>query len=715
MLCPRSFASLIAVLCLSAPVAAENLLDRTNCIGVVREFEIGSSSTRAEHDLESAPIILEVPHENQHYIFNTDDPIALVEEWSESGPLVSHKIDQLASDGGSVLNCAEIIVEFRVGERSSSGEKGVSVKARSLEGPNENSTLRILLLDLVDSHTQANSRFDEWHIENYRIAVRFDRISNDETLLKPSTFSGPLQFFPDGARRDSDHVLSVPLDRESPYVVAKDGTPLIPAVVVLCGQPCSEIYGAVQKNAGAHISPNPDRQISVSPAVSDNPVREIQEIVETSPYFRFTTDVAGRNASGGYFTDGFEAVESLACLIEATAPGTGIFFNPPDCSGQLINHIRERHSEFSIRITDDGQWILGTHVPDSPLEKVTITLPDGVNGSTCRMQVNIETEGGSETVQLEFVSRSNPVAYSARIAPPVKPTGGQIAFRIQPSNSADCGGDARRVVTDASSEITIPLLDGGAAKSAVAFVFVPDLGATELELGATGVTTRALAEGLIQVALSAHHRMALTNPGAIFALQQSSGLVLSQSGLKELFSLNADQLRSSNVASRNLEKEVEILSRNRFPFSQVGLLRGVEEVALEARTAGFDKVDFFVVGSIMRNESAVPAKPCAPATFDVIRTGLMEIDDIELRVQLLPIVKLDPGQVPDFSAQHPLTFSANATGQPGGLFRCKVGVKEPIAVYPFYVESWRETHDAIPRLTAAMTDQAAALLQEYVK
>jgi len=700
----------------SIPAAAEDLLVRKGCIDVVKDYGIGAADKRASYSLDGDPIVLTVAEHLTRYVYNEDDPIALVEEWSSAGPQVQHKTDRLSADSGEVLNCAEIVVDFRVGERSSEEEEGYSVRARSLSDITNEAKLRILLLDQVSGMREAENLYRTWEANNHRIAVRFDPIRNGETDLKSKVFSGTLAFFPGGAWGEEEHVLAIPLDEGSPYAIAPNGDPLIPRIIVLCSEACREIYDAVENADATSSSPVSEAVLREVLEPAEDSIGETRPpaIVTESPYASFTTEVAGRTSNGGLFTDGFEDIDGIACLIDAVAPDSGIFFNPPACEGDLIESIAEKQN-ISIRITDGGQWVFGEHVPDTPLQNITVTLPAGVNGATCQMQVAIATLEGTENLQLEYVPGSDPIAYTSLVNPAISPVDGEIVMQLLPSSGPDCGGGARRLVAAASADLSIPLVEAAPAKTAFTYLFIPDFGTNELELGAAGTITRDFSEGLIQAALSAHHRMAVMNPGAIFGIQESLGIALSQNGTEMLFKMNADQLRSSNVAARSLEREAEILSRNTFPFSQNRLVRGLMTLAGEAKRGGFQNVEVVVGGGVMQNDTIVPADPCSPTTFDTVRAGISNIDGLDLRVHLMPIVKLEGGQVPDFSAQQPLTFSANSTGQPGGLFRCAGSTDASLTIYPFYIEAWRETRDAIPRLTAAMTDQIAVLLQEYVK
>ena len=714
----RILGPLIAATCLSTPALAEDILLTKNCIDIVREYEIGAPEQRADHSLDSARIILSVPPDLLDYVYNENDPIALAEDWSPSGPQVAHDMDNIGNSGADVLNCAEIVVDFRVGERTAEGEEGYSVAARTKARTTDEAKLRILLIDRHDREGDAQQQYYEWQKTNYRIGVHFDPLDAGETTLRPSTFSGILDFFPNGAQGQADHVLSIPLPADSKHATAESGEPLIPRLLVICGEPCRQIHDVVQAEGDEPSSPVPDAVVreAMEPETEETvDIGNTRPPQVSDPYATFTTQVAGMNSNGGRFTDGFDTIENLACLVHVIAPESDIFFNPPECTGALLEQISQNRAGMSIRITDDGQWVFGQHVVDTPLERLTVTLPAGVNGSICRMDASIEAPDGPVSVPLEFVPGSDPTAYSGRVTRAISPVNGQFTVRISPSNAADCGGPARRAVVDASAELTVPLLENPTAKTAFTYLFIPDFGTNELQLGATGTTARGLSEGLIQAALSAHHRMAVTNPGAAFDIQESLGIALSQNGSDMLFRLNAEQLRSSNVAAINLDSQVETLSRNSFPFNENSLVRGLMSLSEEARKGGFDKVEFIVAGGVLRNDSIVPAAPCSPATFDTVRAGIAEIEDLDIRVHIMPIVKLEPGQVPDFDVQKPLTFSTNAAGQPGGLFQCTASPNAPMTVYPFYVESWRETRDAIPRLTSAMTDQTAVLLQEYVK
>ena len=717
----RILGPLCATLYLSAPAFAEDLLFRNGCAELVRDYAIGSPEQRVTHSLGAAPIPILVPEDLSNLVYNKSDPIALSEEWSPAGPLVRHKSDILSNDG--VLNCAEIVVDFRVGERITEGQEGRSLYARNFSGEITNAKLRVLALDLVDSRQEALDRYWRWEDSSHRIAVQFDPIINGESILVPSTFSGLMDFFPGGAQGDESHILAVPIEAQSPFAIEESFGPIIQRILVMCSETCSEIYETVQ-NAG-------QASLSAAPSASPVPDTLLSEAIEQpqgtnigdtqppeaslpSPYVSFTIEAAGMT-SGGLSTDGFADAGSFACLVDAVAPGAGVFFNPPDCSGNLVEEIRDRHDRISIRLTDDGQWIFGQHVPDASLERITVTLPAGVNGSLCRMAVTVGASDALTTLPLEYVPGSNPAAYTAQSNPAIPPEDGTVTVRIDPSSAASCGGGPRQVVANAAAQLTIPLLEEPLEKTAFVYLFIPDFGTNELELETTEATARALSQGLVQAALSAHHRLAVTNPDALFRIQESLGISLSQNGSNTLFRLDADQLRNSNVASRNLDEQAEALSRNSFPFSQNQIFRGLTALADEAQRSGFQKIEVLIAGGVMQNDSIVPANPCAPATFDTIRVGISKIEGLDLRAHVMPIVKLEPGQIPDFSAQQPLTFSANATGQPGGLFRCEVGSETPLSVYPFYIESWRETRDAIPRLTAAMTDQAAVLLEEYVK
>jgi hypothetical protein len=515
----------------------------------------------------------------------------------------------------------------------------------------------------------------------------------------------------------------VPLETQSSFAIEESVGPIIPRILVMCSEACSEIYQAVQTSGQANsstisdASPDPDTVLSeIVEQLEGTSLGDVRppEATPPSPHVAYTIEAAGL-MGGGLSTDGFDDVDSLACLVDAVAPDAGVFFNPPECSSALVKEIRDRNGRISIRLNSDGQWIFGEHAADALPERITVTLPGGVNGTLCQMEVTIDVDDSPTTLPLEYIPGSSPAAYTARINSVIRPVDGAVTVRINPSSAAACGGEARQLAATAAPEITIPLLEQQPEKTAFAYLFIPDLGANELELGATEATSRALSRGLVQAALSAHHRLAVTNPGAMFRIQESLGVALSQGGTKTLFRLDADQLRNSNVGARNLDQQAETLSRNSFPFSQSRIVRGLTELAQEAQRRNFDKVEVVVAGGVMPNDRNAAAHPCAPATLDIIRAGIVEIEDVELRAHIMPIIKLEPGQLPDLSAQKPLTFSANATGQPGGLFRCIAGADTLVLVYPFYIESWRETHDAIPRLTAAMTDQVAVLLQEYVK
>ena len=620
------------------------------------------------------------------------DPIELLNgpkpTLPESTPIYAISETVRGLDPQFEMICYLVIVEFAL------KVDRVALTIENAEGQDLGKRLPVLVVVSEETSDDLRSSLDKWEANQFNIPATFGGFQNNRHEVRPRDFGGLKAFSSPVWDYRSIRMISIENASGEVSNFLSDNAPSAEKILVMCGSgPCDEAPAFVEQSLRTTTEFESQSASALSPKILEGGFTYIQ---------RDGTETAAP----------FDNIDRLECILSALAPK--LFTGPiPSCDSTAYNELRKSNALLQLGPQNHIQVIAEARYPN--LERVQASLPQGVDGRTCQLQLAYKISD-SQTVKMpmEPIIRSEPAAFAAELEFPPLRDGVNVSLSISPLDPAACGVDDHNLSRPSERFFDIPLGDESST-TAILHLLLPRATLMAEDLALDEAERQQFVQSLINAVRAAHSQHSLRRADHIWSLTQARLISLTDTGSPNLIlDLDSEDLRNGGT---NAFLRVGVDTINSIADTSPQITAGtLSELLTTAGTqlSQNDAADRLVVTMIapLSGRSAIAlTDPCTDPIFQQISDDLATPAMIDTEVFVFPIVRMQEGDRVDITRLQPINPDTLSPTLPSGLYQC-VDSPNSVTIFPYYFEPWRDPVEFAPRFATSLSSRLMTVLDD---